>query len=60
VNKSKIVASDAIYMSVPLPHDIRAWIAEKAKTNLAPMSSTIIIALRAQMLAESGEKRTIG
>ena len=43
-------------MLLPMPADIRAWVEYKAAHNLQPMTSVIVVALRAQMAAEQREK----
>lgn len=51
IHRSKVVR-----MLLPMPADIRAWVEYKAAHNLQPMTSVIVVALRAQMAAEQREK----
>jgi hypothetical protein len=44
-------------MLLPMPADIRGWVEAKAVRNLQPMTSVVVIALRAQMQAEQRQER---
>ena len=52
IHRSKVVK-----MLLPMPADIRGWVEAKAVRNLQPMTSVVVIALRAQMQAEQRQER---